>query len=175
MASAETPSITLRDADESDVPALVAIKGEGSEALHRDRFRQAQGGDIRYLVAVRDREVIGFALLVFRRPAAWSDAADTQHLPHIIDLQVAVSQRGQGYGSAFVRGIEREAARAGYEELYTSCEPAENPRAYALYQRLGYEQLQPEPYLKAWEFVDSGGERHYGEDWRVDMVKSVRG
>jgi ribosomal protein S18 acetylase RimI-like enzyme len=175
MDAANLPSITVRDAGEADLPALVAIKGEGSEALHRDRFREAQDGDIRYLVAVRKREVVGFALLVFRRPASWSDAADTEHLPHIIDLQIAESQRGRGYGSALIRGIEQEAARAGYDTLYISVEPADNPRAYALYQRLGYRQLQPEPYLKVWEFVDSGGERHHGEDWRVDMVKSLLG
>jgi ribosomal protein S18 acetylase RimI-like enzyme len=171
--SGAAPLITARDAEEADLPALVAIKGEGSEAQHRDRFREAQCGSFRYLVLLRGQEVIGFALLVSRRPASWSDANDTQHLPQMVDLQVAEAQRGQGYGSTFVRAIEREAARAGYHQLYVAVEPADNPRAYALYQRLGYQQLQPAPYLKAWEFTDSGGERHRGEDWIVDMVKPL--
>jgi GNAT superfamily N-acetyltransferase len=173
MVSANFPSITVRDAEEADLLALIAIKGGDSEALHRDRFRDAQSGGFRYLVLLRDQDVIGSACLVSRRPASWSDAGDTQHLPQIVDLQVAESQRGQGYGSAFVRAIEREAARAGYHQLYVSVEPADNPRAYALYQRLGYQQVQPEPYLKAWEFTDSGGERHSGQDWVVDMMKSL--
>ena len=173
MVCANFPLITVRDAEEADLPALIAIKGDGSEALHRDRLREAQGGGFRYLVLVRGQEVIGSACLVSRRPASWSDANDTQHLPGIVDLQVAESQRGQGYGSAFIRAIEREAARAGYHLLYVAVEPADNPRAYALYQRLGYQPLQPEPYLKAWEFTDSGGNRHRGEDWLVDMVKRL--
>jgi GNAT superfamily N-acetyltransferase len=168
------PAITVRDADETDLPALIAIKGDGSEALHRDRFREAREGSYRYLVLLRGHEVIGFALLLFRRPASWSDANDTEHLPGIVDLQVAASQRGQGYGSAFIRAIEREAARAGCDHLYIAVEPADNPRAFALYQRLGYQPLQPEPYLKAWEFTDSGGIKHQGEDWLVDMVKPLR-
>jgi GNAT superfamily N-acetyltransferase len=171
--SGALPLIAVRDAEEADLPALIAIKGEGSEALHRDRLLDAQGGGFRYLVLLRGQEVIGFALLVSRRPASWSDANHVQHLPQIVDLQVAESQRGKGYGSAFVRAIERKAAQAGNHQLYVAVEPADNPRAYALYQRLGYQQLQPEPYLKAWGFTDSGGDRHQGEDWIVDMVKPL--
>jgi GNAT superfamily N-acetyltransferase len=110
----------------------------------------------------------------FRRPACWSDANDTQHLPQMVDLRVSELQRGQGFGSAFVRAIEREAAKAGYKQLYIAVEPANNPRAHALYQRLGYQQLQPKPYLKAWEFTDSGGSRHHGEHWVVNMVKPLQ-
>jgi GNAT superfamily N-acetyltransferase len=167
------PLIMVRDAEEADLPALIAIKGDGSEAVHRDCLREAQGGGFRFLVLLRGQEVIGFAWLVSRRPAYWSDANDTQHLPQIVDLEVAESERGQGYGSAFIRAIESEAARAGYDQLYIAVEPASNPRAYALYQRLGYQQLQSEPYLKAWEFTDSGGNRHQGEDWIVDMAKPL--
>jgi GNAT superfamily N-acetyltransferase len=173
MVSANFPLITVRDAEEADLPVLIAIKGGDSEALHRDRLRDAQGSGFRYLVLVRGQEVVGFACLVSRRPASWSDANDTQYLPQMVDLQVAESQRGQGYGSAFVRAIEREAAQAGYHQLYVAVEPANNPRAYALYQRLGYQQLQPEPYLKTWEHTDSGGNTHRGEDWIVDMVKPL--
>src|SRR5262245_61885052 len=107
MGSAKGPQITVRDAEEADVTALTAIKGEGSEAVHGDRLRDARAPSLRYLVLRADQEIIGFACLVFRRPAYWSDANDTQHLPHIIDLQVKESQRRKGYGSAFVRAIEQ--------------------------------------------------------------------
>jgi GNAT superfamily N-acetyltransferase len=173
MVSSSFPLITVRDAEEADLSALVAIKGNGTDSLHRDRLLEAQNGCCRYLVLVCGQLIVGFALLVFRRPAAWSDANDTRHLPQIVDLQVAEAQRGQGFGSAFVSAIEREAARAGHRQLYIAVDPASNPRAHALYQRLGYQQLQPEPYLKAWEFTDSGGNRHRGEDWIVDMVKPL--
>ena len=82
--------------------------------------------------------MIGFACLVLRRPASWFDADDEQHLPQIVDLQVAEMHRGRGYGTAFVRAIERIAAAAGSHELYLAVEPEHNPRAFALYRRLGY-------------------------------------
>lgn len=165
--------MTVRNAREADIPALTAIKGTGSEALHQDRIRDAQGGGFRYLVLLTGDEIIGFACLVMRRPANWPDAGDNQHLPQIVDLQVKESHRGKSYGSKFVHEIERIAAAAGSGQLYLSVEPAANPRAYAFYQRLGYQPLQSEPYLKAWKFIDSAGLIHHGEDWIVDMVKPV--
>jgi hypothetical protein len=74
---------------------------------------------------------------------------------------------------ATIRAIERFAAAAGARQLYLSVEPVYNPRAYALYQRLGYQQLQVEPYQQLWAFTDSAGMVHCGEDWVVDMVKEL--
>jgi GNAT superfamily N-acetyltransferase len=165
--------IKVRDAENEDVSILTAIKGEGTEALHRDRIRDAQDPGLRYLVLLLDQEIIGFACLVMRRPAHWSDANDTHNLPQIVDLQVKESHRGQGFGSNFIRAIERIAADSGPTHLYISVEPLDNPRAYALYQHLGYEQLQSEPYQKIWEFRDSAGKLHRGEDRVVDMMKQL--
>lgn len=173
MVSENFARMTVRDAEEADVPALTAIKGAGTEALHRDRLRDAQGSGLRYVVLLADHFLIGFACLVMRRPASWSDAGDTRHLPQIVDLRVKESQRGRGYGSTFVRAIEHIASAAGYRQLYLSVEPLSNPRAYALYQRLGYQPLQSEPYREIWEFTDSAGNTHRGEDWVVDMVKQL--
>jgi GNAT superfamily N-acetyltransferase len=170
MVSENVSRVTVRDGVEADLPALIAIKGNGTEALHRDRLRDAKGSDLRYIVLLAGQDIIGFACLVMRRPASWSDADDTHHLPHIVDLQVHEAHRGQGYGSTFVRAIERIAAAAGYAQVYLSVDPVANPRAYALYQRLGYQQLQVEPYRKTWRFTDSAGQVHHGEDWVVDMV-----
>lgn len=163
----------VRDAMEADIPALTAVKGEGTETLHRDRLRDGQDAGFRYLVLMVEHELIGYACLVFRRPASWTDADDTAHLPHLDDLRVKDARQRQGYGSAFIRAIERIAATAGAHQLYLSVEPAHNPRAYALYQRLGYRQIQSAPYHQVWEFADTAGVVHRGEDWVVDMVKEL--
>ena len=167
--------LIVRDAQPGDLPALAAINGPGSEALHLDRMRDAQRSGLRYLVLLDGQELAGFVLLVFRRPAYWSDGADTTHLPQIEDLQVAEGRRGQGLGTAFIGELERIAAQAGYAQLYLAVDPVDNPRACALYRRLGYRQLQSEPYRSAWEFTDSGGQRHHGEEWTLDMVKELKG
>lgn len=173
MTATNKSPITVRDAAESDIPALTAIKGNGSEAIHLDRLHDAESSGFRYLVVLIEQAVIGFACLVSVRPTHWSDTGDTQNLPQIVDLQVEELYRGKGYGSAFIHAMERIAAEAGYSRLYLSVEPLSNPRAYALYQRLDYHPLQTEPYLKTWAFQDSGGKMHGGEDWLIDMVKQL--
>lgn len=173
MSSEAVSGTSVREAQAADVPELTAIKGKGTEALHRDRLRDAQGTGFRYLVFLTDRELIGFACLVIRRPAYWSDADDIHHLPQIVDLQIKESQRGQGYGSHFIRAIEHMVSEAGYKYLYISVEPLSNPRAYTLYQRLGYQQVQLNPYRKTWEFQDSDGHLHLGENWIIDMRKQL--
>ena len=165
--------IIVRDAVEADLPDLVEIKGSGSEALHHDRFRDALSPDFRYLVIQAGAEVTGYGCLVFRRPAYWSDGEDTTCLPCIVDLRVKENKRGQGFGTLIIRQMEHIAFAAGCKQLFISVQSDDNPRAYSLYQRLGYKPLQSEPYLKAWEFTDSGGVLHHGEDWLVDMVKDL--
>ena len=165
--------ITVRDAEAADVPALTVIKENGTESLHRDRLRDARGTGFRYLVLLAQEEIIGFACLVFQRPAYWSDGDDPHHLPQVVDLMVRESHRGQGYGSAFMREIERIARETGAETLYIAVESLDNPRAYSLYRRLGYEQIQSEPYQKTWEFQDSQGKVYRGESWIVDLVKQL--
>lgn len=163
----------MRPACEADIPALTAIKGKGSEALHRDRLRFVQEGGFHYQVLLVEEELVGFACLVFRRPASWSDGEDTSRLPQIVDLQVKESQRGRGYGSAFIRLLEQQARQAGYRQIYLAVEPLANPRAFALYRRLGYQPLQDQPYHTAWQFQDSQGKVHRGEMWVVDMLKRL--
>src|SRR5260221_14614676 len=99
-------NLSIRDAEEADLQALTALKGEDSEGLIRDCLRYAEEGGMRFLVLLLGQQIIGSAWLVFRRPAHWSDGDDLEHLPGIVDLRVAESLRGNGYGSAFVRAIE---------------------------------------------------------------------
>jgi len=164
--------ITLRDAALSDLPALTAIRS--SAAHHRGRLRDAAHPDFRYLVILHGLTIVGFVCLVFRRPASWLNADDTQHLPQIVDLHIEESWRGRGYGSAAVRLIEHIVLQLDYHKVYIAVEPQNNPRAYALYQRLGYQALQLQPYHHVWAAIDGDGNTDRGEAWLVDMEKRVQ-
>ena len=163
------PAPFVRDATEKDIEALTHIKE--TSALHRDRLRDAKLFAFRYLVLEHNANLIGFACLVFTRPESWSDARDTRHLPQIVDLQIAPKLRGKGYGTYLISELEQLVVQQGYKEIFLAVDPINNLRAYRLYQRLGYHELQKVPYLKHWEFVASDGILHRGDDWIVDMVK----
>ncbi len=69
--------------------------------------------------------------------------------------------------------MEQVARAYGFSKIYLQVEPVNNPRAYALYQRLGYQAEQTQPYYTAWEYVDSAGKMVRGEEWVIDMVKKL--
>ena len=163
--------VIVRDAEETDLPALTKIRP--SEAVHRGRLRDAQSSDFRFFVIERGQEVIGFVCLVFHRPPTWSDPDDTQYLPQIVDLYIAETWRGQGYGSEAIRIMESIVADAGIKELYVAVEPLANPRAHALYERLAYQQLQSEPFPHYWEAMDGDGQMQSGQLWLVFMMKPI--
>lgn len=165
------PPFIMRDATESDLPNVVHIRQP--EALHRGRMRDAKSPDFRYFVMVDGQEAVGFVSLVFRRPQSWMNKNDTKHLPEVNDLYIAEDRRGQGYGSQAIHFLERITSEAGYKQLYIAVESQDNPRAYALYQRLGYKQLQAEPYFHHWGSIDGDGILRQGDLWLVDMVKSL--
>ncbi len=160
--------LTVRDAAEADIAALTEIKGAGSETVHSMRLRDARAGDIRYLVVRLGEEPIGFGVLVLRRPDA-----DSQNLPEVDDLEIRDTLRGRGYGTALLSTIEQIARSYGFHQIYLQVEPVNNPRAYALYQRLGYQTEQTQPHYIAWEYVDSAGKLVRGEEWVIDMVKQL--
>jgi len=165
------PTFSMHDATEADLAQLTSIRQ--SEALHRGRLRDAKSPDFRYFVMLDGEEAVGFVSLVFSRPQSWINKDDTEHLPEVNDLYIAEDRRGQGYGTQAIQFLESVTAKAGYPQLYISVESRDNPRAYALYQRLGYQQLQDEPYFHRWGSIDGDGQLQQGELWLVDMVKRL--
>ena len=77
-------------------------------------------------VAVLEEEVCGFGLLTLYPCAA-----------EISDLIVSPSRRGQGIGTALIVHLTQEAQRLGVTTLEIGVAQS-NPRARALYQRLGF-------------------------------------
>jgi GNAT superfamily N-acetyltransferase len=173
MPAEKVMNLCIRDALAKDVPILTAMKGSWSEAIHRDRLRDALSPGFRYLVAMTDEAVIGFSCLVYERPAYWADANDERCLPQIVDLLIEETNRSRGFGAAFVRQLEKLAREAGSRHVYLAVDPVDNPRAHTFYLRLGYQPLQSEPYQKSWRFTDSQGNVHSGKDWIIDLVKEL--
>ena len=168
------PDLRVRDASEADVENLCALRYVASPAIHLDRLRDARNGDLRYLLIENASQIVGFGVLVFRRPTSWSDAGDASNLPQIVDLFVAEKQRGQGIGSFFIVQAELIAREKGCGEIFIGVDPIDNPRAHSLYLKLGYAALQSAPHRSRWRFFDSDGVLHAGDEWHLDLKKSLR-
>lgn len=161
----------VRDATGEDLEALAGLRGP--VALHRDRLRDAARGEHRYLVIEDDGCVAGFAILVFDWPESWPPIDRPGCLPRIIDLFVDADRRGRGLGGKFIDGVSEVVREAGGGEIWIAVDPVENPRARALYERLGFVVVDPEPRRLHWKFTDSDGNVHEGRHWNIDLVRQV--
>ena len=141
------PKITIRPAEEKDIPAILALYCQLDQALvdlqpeffcaapREDAFvRQAvQANDADYLLAEADGAVIGFALVNY---AGWTPEFSCV-LPHryasLADLVVGKAYRGQGIGGQLLAAAKRWARdrRLEYIELNVL---AQNENAVKLYE-----------------------------------------
>lgn len=163
--------IFIREAHINDLPALCAIRYNDQPAIHRDRINKSDQHTFQYFVAERAEQIIGFGLLLLERPLDWNDSLNT--FPILVDLFVTENYRSRGVGQALMQHMEAIAQQHGKSAVYLNVEPSTNPRAVNLYLRLGYVPLQQQPYYNVWQFADTDGVLHKGEEWVIDMRKSL--
>lgn len=158
----------IREAEERDIPALERVKVLGGVA-HRDRVANLLHAPMCTLVAEDDGEVVGYAFLMLETPPFWTP----RFVPQLVDLQVREDRRSHGYGSALVRAAETSIRTRGGTTLYLAVDPDDNPRALALYRRLGFTVIDAQPVDEPWEFADSSGVLHSGIDHVIYLRKDV--
>ncbi|MDR2254951.1 MAG: GNAT family N-acetyltransferase [Arthrobacter sp.] len=147
--------IVVGCAQAADLPGLLALDPPGSGLSARRLERQA-AGEIDFLVAWIDAAPVGACELLL--------GAD----PELRSLHVTPSSRGRGAGSALVQAAERAVA-PGRLRLAVGLD---NPRARALYLRLGYEptgRLQTDSY----DYVDEAGSTRHATETSEWLVKDV--
>lgn len=133
----------IRPATEVDLPLLARVMDEenlhyeggdalpGANVLPKLTRWFAANTDTLLLVAVEHGSVRGFATLVPLFPAGNLDVG-----LFIKDLYVAAGARGRGIGAALMRRCAAEARRRGAARLELTVDH-DNPRAKALYEKLG--------------------------------------
>jgi GNAT superfamily N-acetyltransferase len=158
--------MNIRRATENDIVQLTELKNPQKEK-HREMFHANQlkrlaemsKDEVIYLVAEEDGQIIAHVLLKMYGIASEPDC------PNINDVYVVEGKRNQGVGTKLLHEAERIAKEKGYQKISLAVNPTLNPKAKALYERLGYQQTKTKPYLDG---VYDGD-----EDWVVDMVKEL--
>jgi GNAT superfamily N-acetyltransferase len=159
----------IREAIPGDLPGLTAYRYHPS--VHQQRLEDMLAGYLHYFIALDGEIVIGSGLLVFKIPPSWPPVFHVFRLPQVVDLNVQDEYRGKGIGTQLIRIMELEVKKAGLKNLYISVAEDDNPRAVALYYRLGFKRLPGKTYLDHWHTRDREGNVHEGEEWLVDLEK----
>jgi GNAT superfamily N-acetyltransferase len=138
---------------------------------HAARFGRQEAGDSTYLIPWLDGTPVGHAEVRWTGCAAPEVRASRPGCPEINGLFVwPESLRSRGIGTALVRTAERMAKERGIGAMGLGVDDG-NPRAAALYARLGY--LPTVPYVDRWTHLDSDGVRHEQADACVFLVKAL--
>ncbi len=159
-------TLFVRPANAHDLLGLMSVKP--GEALHRERLARQQDGDWTYLTASEDPGTIcGFVLL------RWD--GDEHHVgyPVLADLLVREARRGQGVGTRLLGHAEHLCRDRGINQVGLSVNPTDNPRAHALYLRLGYSPTPAPPHCDISYVTDEQGRFHFHEDWCISLVKDL--
>lgn len=156
-----------RDATQSDIAALTKFRNAPTQ-LHR-YLNEADSEGIRFLVYEQDNEIRGFAMLFLRQPA---EGSPKSHIPKISDLYVAQRFRSMGIGKVMIARMEELVVAFGHKVMHVGIDPVENPRALALYERLGYVPIDA-PQQKKAIFYDEAGKATERVYWNINLGKQL--
>jgi ribosomal protein S18 acetylase RimI-like enzyme/dienelactone hydrolase len=148
---------------------------EGPADKHAERLHRQERGEVVYLVAWHEGRPVGHGLLKWQG-AGEEPIASAMHgtCPDIEDLLVHEAYRSRGIGTQILREAERLALARGFHRIGLSVDER-NPKAQALYERLGYHDAGLGPHHERGEYVDQEGQMQAWEETCVYLVRSLDG
>lgn len=150
-----TPSPTLRDARDADLPALVALESRfPGDRLSPRQFRHHLASPrARLRVAAGPAGLLGYHLVLLREGSDWA---------RLYSIAVDETARGHGLGRRLLEDAEDQARRAGRRGLRLEVRQ-DSPAAIGLYAAAGYRRVAALP----------GYYQDGGDGWRY--VREVAG
>jgi GNAT superfamily N-acetyltransferase len=125
-----TAALTVRVAEDADLPALDRGLPTGRNDAHRAFLARQAAGEVTYLVAWRGDAPVGVGVV------RWTGRGGSPY-PELSNLHVPPPLQSQGIGTAIVHFAEDVARSRGRAGLAIGVDE-DNVRAAALYERLGY-------------------------------------
>ncbi|MEV5971232.1 GNAT family N-acetyltransferase [Streptomyces sp. NPDC051921] len=161
----------IRPCRAEDLPLLDRhLPTPGAPTRHADRLARQDAGLGTYLIAWRDGLPAGNGQVRWDGCAAPEVRAAVADCPELNGLDVREDLRGQGLGTALIRaaeGLSRERGRA----LLGLGVAHDNPRAAALYARLGYAPVTV--YTDRYAYTDAAGVPHDRADAATFLVRRL--
>ena len=142
-----------------DIDQLARVKEGFGEADVLARIQWLSTVNVTWYVWWNDNEPLGWTLI------QWDGKITAPSYPDLFDLYIQPKFRSQGIGTQIIKRCEQLVRGAGYNKLGLAVNPDLNPRAYALYQRLGYYAISQDKYLD--------GIYNGVEDWVIDLEKDL--
>lgn len=131
-------NIEIRTCQESDIELLEKVFPSGTNnGWHLQRFKSQQKGDSTYLVAFLNGQPVGHLDLLWKPVGNEVRNKYLKDQPEINALVVVSELQSQGIGSKLIHVAEELVWKKGFQKACIGV-ATNNPRARALYERLGY-------------------------------------
>jgi ribosomal protein S18 acetylase RimI-like enzyme len=163
----------IRACREQDLALLERhIPSPGQSRYHEVRFQRQQQGLSTFLVACIDDVPVGSGEIRWQGCAASEVHERHPDCPELNGLAVwPPERRSHGIGTAIIRAAEALAGQRGYHQIGLGVDD-QNPRAAALYLRLGYKETGCR-YLDRYHYIDDHGVRHDVADPCRFLIKPI--
>ena len=162
----------IRPCREHDLGLLEAGNPTGRNRDHARRFARQEQGLSTFLIAWADGVPVGKGEILWTGCAAPEVNQRYPACPELNGLEVwPAARRSQGAGTAIVRAAEALARDRGCDQIGLGVIDG-NPRAAALYLRLGYRETGCR-YLDRYSYLDGRGRRHDVGDPARFLVKQL--
>jgi GNAT superfamily N-acetyltransferase len=164
--------VEIQQCRERDLGLLEAGNPTGRNRDHARRFARQQRGLSTFLIAWSDGVPMGKAEILWAGCAAPEVNQRYPGCPEINGLEVwPAARRSQGTGTAIIEAAEALALDRGRQQTGLGVDDV-NPRAAALYLRLGYRETGCR-YLDRYCYLDDRGRRHDVGDPARFLVKEL--
>ncbi|MEO7432919.1 MAG: ribosomal protein S18-alanine N-acetyltransferase [Dokdonella sp.] len=123
--------IGVRRANRNDLPAIARLEQDSfttDRMSERQWRRHLDSPSAEVQVAIRDRRVVGAALVFYRRRS---------NLARVYSIAVAAAQRGVGIGALLLDAVEQSARQRGLRRLRLEVR-VDNVAAKRLYEQRGF-------------------------------------
>jgi GNAT superfamily N-acetyltransferase len=142
-----SPAVEVRELSEGD---LLALQEHMPSAHHPYRAATHESGAATFLLAWNDGKPVGYLLLKW----AGADEEIVHRLigncPELNAITVAVEVRSRGIGTTLIAEAERRVRARGISRVGLAV-GLDNPRARALYERLGFSAWKHGSFKVTWE------------------------
>jgi ribosomal protein S18 acetylase RimI-like enzyme len=163
----------IRQCQEEDLDLLeTGNPSPGQTRYHDRRFERQQQGASTFLIAWADGVPIGTGEILWRGCAAPEVHQRFPDCPELNGLHVwPAARRSHGIGTAIILAAEARTRDRGCHQIGLGVDD-DNPRAAALYRRLGYQETGLR-YLDRYYYLDDHGHRHDITDPARFLVKQL--